>query len=120
MLVVLLVEDEFFIRYDIASCLRNAGYAVIESTSGEEAMALCRLQMPIDMVFTDINLGGPANGWEVAECFRRERPHIPVLYTSGRVIDAERCVPGSAFVAKPYQPDDILNACRQLCNKERL
>ena len=35
-LAVLVVEDEFFVRYDIAGCLREAGYAVVESGSGEE------------------------------------------------------------------------------------
>lgn len=116
-LVVLLVEDEFFIRYDIASCLRDAGYVVLESASGEQALTLCRSQTPIDMVFTDINLGGEVSGWDVAECCRTEQPGVPVLYTSGRVIDAERCVPGSVFVRKPYQSDDILHACQQLCSK---
>ena len=32
----------------------------------------------------------------------------------GEVIDPERCVPGSVFVAKPYQHIDILSACRRL------
>jgi two-component system, response regulator PdtaR len=116
-LVVLLVEDEFFARYDVANCLRDAGYVVIETASGEEAIALCNSDTSIDMVFTDINLIGAATGWDVAECFRIERPDVPILYTSGKLIDPSRCVPGSAFVAKPYQHDDILNACRRLRSK---
>jgi len=39
--VVLVVEDEFFIRLELATCLREAGYIVIESARGEEAIALC-------------------------------------------------------------------------------
>jgi CheY-like chemotaxis protein len=53
-LAVLIVEDDFFVRYDIAGCLREAGYAVIESESGEEALALCKSRMSIDMIVTDI------------------------------------------------------------------
>ena len=87
-LVVLVVEDEFFVRCDIADCLRDAGYAVVETASGEEAIALCKSGMSIDIVFTDINLVGPASGWDVAECFRMIRPNVPVLYTSGKSIDA--------------------------------
>jgi hypothetical protein len=34
---VLVVEDDFLVRYDIAGCLREAGYAVIEIASGEES-----------------------------------------------------------------------------------
>ena len=83
-LVVLLVEDEFFVRYDIATCLREAGYVVVESGSGEDAMVVCsKSATVIDMVLTDINLGGSISGWDVADYFRMELAEIPVLYMSG-------------------------------------
>jgi CheY-like chemotaxis protein len=113
-LVVLVVEDEFFVRYDIATCLREAGYLVIECASGERAVALCRSGTAIDMVFTDINLSGTTSGFDVAECFRRERPNMPLLYMSGEKIDPARCQPGSVFLNKPLQHSDILRACQQL------
>jgi CheY-like chemotaxis protein len=113
-LAVLVVEDDFFVRYDIAGCLREAGYAVIESESGEEALALCKSGMSIDMIVTDINLGGSASGWDVAKRFRSEQPDMPVVYISGEQFDSECCVPGSVFVAKPYQHIDILSACQRL------
>jgi CheY-like chemotaxis protein len=114
-LVVLVVEDEFFVRDDIATFLRDAGYVVVEGASGGEAIALCcKSAAMIDVVLTDINLGGSTSGWDVAECFRIERPDIPVLYISGDRIDFERCVPGSMFVAKPLNHEDILSACRRL------
>jgi CheY-like chemotaxis protein len=112
--VVLVVEDEFFVRSDIVSCLRDAGYAVVETESGEEAIALCKSGMSIDIVFTDINLIGPTTGWDVAECFRNERPNGSVLYTSGKSIGGERCVVQSEFVAKPYKSADVLKACQRL------
>jgi hypothetical protein len=38
----------------------------MESASGEEAVALySRSATMIDMVITDVNLGGPTNGWDV-------------------------------------------------------
>ena len=36
-LAVLVVEDDFFVRYDIAGCLREAGYAVVETGTAAEA-----------------------------------------------------------------------------------
>lgn len=112
--VVLVIEDEFLVRTDIADHLRDAGYDVIETASGEEAIALCQSNSSIDMVFTDVTLMGSLNGWDVAECFRMERPNAPVLYTSADAIDRKRCAPGSVFIAKPYRHDDILTACRGL------
>ena len=104
-------------RYDIAGCLREAGYAVIESESGEEALALCKSGLSIDIIVTDIDLGGSASGLDVAKRFRSKQPDMPVIYISGELIDPERCVPGSVFVAKPYQHTDILSACRRLHNR---
>jgi CheY-like chemotaxis protein len=112
--VVLVIEDELFVRLNIVSCLREAGYAVVEAATGEEAIALCHSDASIDVVFTDVNLGGYASGWDVAECFRSVRPNVPVVYTSGRSLDAGRCVGGSTFVPKPYCESDILKACRRL------
>jgi CheY-like chemotaxis protein len=117
--VVLVIEDEFFLRMNIVSCLQEAGYAVVEAVTGEEAIALCHSDTSIDIVFTDVNLGGYASGWDVAECFRTVRPDVPVVYTSGRSLDAGRCVGGGTFVPKPYRESDILKACRRLTGGTR-
>jgi CheY-like chemotaxis protein len=98
--------------------LPAGGYAVVEPGSGEEVLALCKSGMSIDMIVTDIiNLGGSASGWDVAKHVRSEQPDMPVIYISGELIDAERCVPGSGFVAKPYQHTVILSACWRLHNR---
>ena len=39
---------------------------------------------------------------------------MPVVYMSAQAIDRDRGVPGSVFVAKPYQHIDILSACQRL------
>lgn len=111
-LVVLVVEDEILTRWNVAECLRDAGYVVVEADNGEKAIALCKSDTSIDIVFTDINLGGSANGWDVAECFQRNRPTVPVLYTSGKAIDFH--IPGNVFLPKPYKGTDVLRACQQL------
>jgi CheY-like chemotaxis protein len=116
-LVILLVEDEFFVRIDIADFLREAGYVVVEAQTGEEAIAVFDSGMSIDAVFTDINLTGRVSGWDVAERCRADQPNIPVLYTSGKTIEPDRQVPGSVFLSKPYQRGDVLIACERLLSK---
>ena len=101
-------------RCSVANRLRDAGYTVVDTPSGEEAIALCKSDTTIDIVLTDINLIGTASGWDLADRFSADRPNVPVLYTSGELVDRRRCVPGSVFVAKPYGHQDILNACQQL------
>ena len=75
--------------------------------------------MSIDLLFTDINLTGPASGWDVAEAFRMHRPDLPLLYASGKSVDAARSVPGGMFVPKPYDRSEILEACRRMSARPR-
>ena len=78
-----------------------------------QAVAMCRPDMPVDVLFTDIQLNDTINGWEVAEAFRAERGNILVIYTSGNPIEPARCVAGSLYFNKPYRPADILTACQR-------
>ena len=115
--VVLVVEDENLVRFDVASYLEDAGFVVIEASTGEVAISLCNSGAAIDMIVTDINLGGAVSGWDVAECFRTALPNMPVLYTSAQTIDRSRCVFGSAALAKPYRNGDILKECQRLTTR---
>src|ERR1700758_1609866 len=93
---VLVVEDEFLLREDIAAYLRDCGCAVYEAATAEEAIVMCRtVGLRLHVLFTDINLNGAAEGWQVAEAFRAARPTIGVLYTSGNAFDRSRSVPRS-------------------------
>jgi CheY-like chemotaxis protein len=112
--IVLVVEDEFFVRQHIARCLEDGGCLVLEAATTEQAIAICRSDTPVDVLFTDINLNGGGSGWEVAEAFRAAQPGIAVVYTSGNSADRSRCVPASKFFSKPYRVSDILDTCRSL------
>ena len=111
-LLILVVEDDFLVRQCIVDWLRRSGHVVIEATTGEEAIALLHAQVdePINALFTDIQLGGRLNGWDVAEVSRAADPKVPVLYTSGNSSDRNRQVSNSLFFNKPYRPADILRA----------
>jgi DNA-binding NtrC family response regulator len=67
-----------------------------------------------DAVITDIDLGGPVDGFELARRARVHRPDAAVIYISGaaaaRVKD-ER-VPGSQFLGKPFPPYKLAEIVR--------
>jgi CheY-like chemotaxis protein len=114
---VLIVEDDFFVRQDIAEYLRDSGYAVVDVATGEDALELCHADAPIDILVTDINLPGSIDGWDIAEAFRLALAGITVIYASAHAINHARCVPGSRFFSKPYRSADILEACRQMVGR---
>ena len=112
--VVLVVEDELFLRCDLAECLREAGWVVLEAVSADRAMAVCRDGMAVHILITDIQLNGSANGWDIAEAFRAVRSDVAVIYTSADAHDRARSVPNSLHFNKPYRPTEVVRACRQL------
>lgn len=112
--VILVVEDEWLVRVEIASALRDAGWQVFEAGSGEAAIALAESCDNLGVVFTDIQLHGYQNGWDVAEAVRVAHPVAGVIYASGNAPDRARSVEDSRFFDKPYRVAEILTACEEL------
>ena len=111
-LFILVVEDDPITRMWITSYLEEKGCSVLQAASADAAITYLRDGHIIDAVVTDIGLGEGLNGWDVAEEARKARPGVRVVYTSGRVGAPRRDVDGSVFIAKPYEPDIVLEACR--------
>jgi CheY-like chemotaxis protein len=112
--VVLVVEDEWIVRDSIAEHLRAARFRTLEARTGEAAVSLLEGGERVDVVFTDIQLGGRVDGWEVGVRFRSLLPRIPIIYTSGEDLQPKLAVPRSLFFVKPYEPRAIVDACRVL------
>lgn len=110
---VLIVEDEFLVRLAASETFSDAGFDVVQADSGERAFEILSGGSHIDVVFTDIRLGGALNGWDVAEEARTTRPDVRVIYASGNVVEPKRNVRGSQFFNKPYNPKSIVKACRR-------
>ena len=112
--IVLVCEDDPLVRMVIVDYLIDDGCTVIEASSGEDAVGLINGPgQQIDVLFTDIRLGGTLNGWDVAEIFRDRFPKVHVLYASGYSIEPRRDVADSEFFMKPYRVEDILRACKR-------
>ena len=105
---VLLVEDEYLVSEWVAESLAEQGFAVCTATNGLDALK-CLASVPVDVLFTDINLAGSMDGTTLARRARELWPDLPVVYASGRVniLDPQVRVPGSTFVPKPYVPSLI-------------
>lgn len=114
---ILVVEDESLVRELLVEALREEGYEVIHAADGEQAMAWCKRQIA-DVLVTDIRLPGDVDGWQVAERCRENDPELQVIYATGFSPLEARPVSGSLTLQKPYQPDRLVEAVRQM-GKER-
>ncbi|MEI9987777.1 MAG: response regulator [Aliidongia sp.] len=59
---ILLVEDDVLVRFVVADRLREAGLAVIEAATADEALSYLAAGGRVDLAFTDIEMPGSMNG----------------------------------------------------------
>jgi CheY-like chemotaxis protein len=112
--VVLLVEDEWLIRADMAAGLEEAGWEVVEASTGKGAIEQLCNGLDIDLLVTDIQLADNLSGWDVAETARQVRPDFAVIYTSGNHRNPSRQVEDSVFLSKPCDCSQLIEAGKKL------
>lgn len=101
--VVLVVEDEPFVRMLGADALEDAGFGVLEACNADEALRLLGARSDVRIVFTDIEMPGSVDGLALAWRIHERWPRIGVVLTSGRCfIDPASMPHGDLFMPKPY------------------
>ena len=115
--LVLIVDDDEGVREFMRSNLEIEGYLVREASTAEEGLAVLDEESP-DLILLDVMMPG-MTGWEMLQ--RLQERHgvgaIPVIMFSGQVEDAEAAVKdrgASAFIGKPFDPEQVLARTRSL------
>jgi CheY-like chemotaxis protein len=113
--VVLIVEDEFLLRMDVAEVIGAAGFEVIEAANADEAIEVLEARRDVMVVFTDIQMPGSMDGLKLARAVRGRWPPIKIVATSGRLNVRETDLPeGGRFLPKPYSSAEVTGVLRQL------
>jgi DNA-binding NtrC family response regulator len=112
--VVLIVEDEPFLRMAGAAMVQDAGFEPIEASNADEAMRILKSRNDVRLILTDIEMpGGSVNGLKLAAAVRKRWPPIAIIIVSGQCVPSAGELPeGSTFYAKPY-PQDVVVAKMQ-------
>jgi DNA-binding response OmpR family regulator len=113
---ILVVEDDPLVRELIVQALRDEGYHVIHASNGEDALEWCKRRVA-DLLITDIRLPGPVDGWQIAERCRQHDPGLPVIYATGFSPVQHRPVPGSVTLQKPFPPQAVLKAVKEVVRR---
>ena len=120
MALILIVEDELFIRKNAEWTMEDMGHNTLVACDLGEAMAHLSASVPIDALFVDMRLSAlPFGGYDVANQAIALRPDLRVLYTSGTPLTADMAdqfVPGGQFIQKPYSPEQLGISMQQLLN----
>ena len=114
--VVLVVEDEAFVRMAAVSFLEGAGLEVLEAADADEAIQLLESRDDISLLFTDIDMPyGSMNGLRLARAVSDRWPPIAIIIVSGHRAPAAHDLPsGSKFFAKPYDEARVLSTMREM------
>ncbi len=118
---ILLVEDDDTLSALARRVLESAGYTVATAASGPEAARWIEEAGAADLVITDVVMPGGMSGVELGARLGASHPSMPVLYMSGYTDDT--LMPTDAqgsrlpFLAKPFQPDDLLQRVADLLRK---
>ena len=118
MAVILIVEDEVFIREMAEMMIQDSGYHTLSASDVDEALSFLRSAQHIDALFTDIYLKTwVLGGCDLARQAIKLRPKLRVLYTTGNfVTDKMKAlfVEGRHFLRKPYTPDQLQDSVEHL------
>jgi two-component system cell cycle sensor histidine kinase/response regulator CckA len=113
---LLLVEDHEVVRRSMVTVLEDAGYTVIATGSGAEALeAVAGRQGAIDLLLADVELPD-TDGATLAERLRNARPGMRVLLTSGlgdrSPSPGHAPLHGHALLGKPFSVNELLQKIR--------
>ena len=118
---VLIVEDDAELRSLTAALFEDEQVDTIECESAEAALATLLIDGPeVGMILAEVRLRGVMDGIDLAREVKLRWPLLPVILTSGLPRDRVGVLPlGVGYMAKPWQPLDVLIAAKQALLSER-
>lgn len=116
---ILVVDDE---RIVLESCKKVLGdcFEVIPARSAEAALEVMRRE-PVQLILLDIKMP-VKDGMTLLSEIKERWPNIPVIVMSGyattETVDQVSKTEAATFIAKPFTPDELLEAVARVIKKE--
>jgi DNA-binding response OmpR family regulator len=107
--IVLVVDDDPWIRLFLRDLLMDEGYAVLEASNGPAALRLLERHAPA-LVLLDLVLP-EQSGLDLLTVLKSTRPtaHVPVIAVTARTDLVERAAElANAVITKPFDVEELL------------
>lgn len=115
--IALVVDDEPLILMDTADMITDEGYAVVEASTADEAFTFLEKYPSLQLLFTDVQMPGDLNGFELARLVAEKWPGICVVVASGAAKPSLGDIPDNArFISKPFSAALVHEVLRDHCN----
>ena len=116
--VVLVAEDEALVRLLAVEVLDEAGFDVVETASGVEALSVLQARSDVDLLLTDVDMPGGLDGFHLARLAEERFPGTAVLIVSGKMRPGPADLPpGAFFLPKPYGLDVLVRVARAMIGR---
>lgn len=114
---ILVVEDDPDIRALVSLYLVEQGYAVLEASEAESALAVLRAPQSVDLLVTDVVMPGRLDGFSLGEEAVRLRPDLKVLHVTGyaaRASERPELEARGQILQKPFNKEQLLERLTRL------
>ncbi|MEZ4371346.1 MAG: ATP-binding protein [Polyangiaceae bacterium] len=112
--LVLVVEDDPAVRRTVVSVLEELGYRVLEASTAADAFELLQ-QTDVDLLLTDVVLGGTASGPELVERARERMPSLNIIFMTGYAEQHLSAVGRDAHILKkPFRAPELARLLREV------
>jgi two-component system cell cycle response regulator CpdR len=117
---ILIVEDDADQLSLFTEVLALAGYAVHGVSTAANAVMTLRA-VHVGLLVTDIRLGSPMNGFELADLAQSIQPSLQTLFITGftkGVASRQRAArPDAQILLKPFSLEDLVRTVSQFLNR---
>jgi two-component system chemotaxis response regulator CheY len=116
---IMVVDDSASMRQVLGIALQGAGYDVLQSIDGVDALAKLKGQK-VNLIISDVNMPN-MDGITFLKAVKqipayKFTPVIMLTTVSGEDSKAEgRAAGARAWVCKPFQPQQLVDAVQRLC-----
>jgi DNA-binding NarL/FixJ family response regulator len=111
---VLLVDDESCVLESLALVLEMAGFEIAGTASDLAGAVKLAGEAEADVAVLDVHLGGEPV-FPAADVFVAR--DIPILFTSGRMIELPPRFSATTFIEKPYLPEILIDQVERLTSR---
>ena len=116
---IMVVDDSASMRSVLGIALRGAGYDVLQSSDGVDALAKLKGQK-VNLIISDVNMPN-MDGISFLKAVKllpayKFTPVIMLTTVSAEASKSEgRAAGARAWVCKPFQPQQLVDAVQRLC-----
>jgi CheY-like chemotaxis protein len=118
----LVVDDNAIVLMDACDILERAGFDCFDEADGDAAWKILEQHADaIMLLFSDVEMPGSMNGFDLARKVAATYPEIEVVLASGRLSPSDNDLPGrTTFIGKPFSADIVHDHLRTKLSDEKM